>query len=173
MTANTAGNPSVPQCRISTTCRITRAVIGSISDESLFLTLPTQGLTVLLCLIGAVSSVAFAVGSPASADNLKSVVRTVNAIVNPEDAWRLEDQARRYNRPHEERYWRSYGAGLEQQRRERGEAVPPRGGWHQYSIPIDPDEAYRLQYQARRDGHINEDRYWARYREGLQHGPQR
>src|SRR6516162_7864347 len=63
--------------------------------------------------------------------------------------------------------------GLEQQRRERGEAVPPRGGWHQYSIPIDPDEAYRLQYQARRDGHINEDRYWARYREGLQHGPQR
>ena len=50
--------------------------------------------------------------------------------------------------------------GLEQQRRERGEAVPPRGGWHQYSIPIDPDEAYRLQYQARRDGHFNEERYW-------------
>ena len=130
--------------------------------------------TALVCLIGAVSSVVFAVGSPASADSLKSVVRTLNAIVNPEDAWRLEDQARHHDRSSEAQYWRDYGAGLEQQRHERGDAVPPRGGWHQYSTPIDPDEAYRLQYQARHDGHINEDRYWARYREGLeQHGPQR
>ena len=95
--------------------------------------------TVLVCLIGAVSAVAFAAGSPASADSLKSVVRTLNAIVNPEDAWRLEDQARRHDRPHEERYWRNYGAGLEQQRRERGEAVLPHGGWHQYSAPIGPE----------------------------------
>ena len=130
--------------------------------------------TVLVCLIGAVSSVAFAVGSPASAESLKSVVRTLDAIVNPEDAWRLEEQAWRHDRPHEESYWRNYGAGIEQQRRERGEAVPPHGGWHQYSTPIGPDEAYRLQYQARRDGHSNEERYWARYREGLeQQGPRR
>jgi hypothetical protein len=84
--------------------------------------------TVVFCIFGAFSAVAIAVRSP-SADSLESVVRTLNAIVNPEDAWRLEDQARRYHRPNEERYWRNYGAGLEQQRRERGGAVPPRGGW--------------------------------------------
>ena len=129
---------------------------------------------IMVCLIGAVGVVATAVGSPASADSVKSVVRTLNAIVNPEDAWRLEDQARRYHRPNEERYWRNYGAGLEQQRRERGEAVPPRGGWQRYSTPIDPDEAYRLQYQARHDGHFAEDHYWARYRQGLEErGPRR
>ena len=130
--------------------------------------------TVVFCLIGAVSAVAIAVGSPASADSLKSVVRTLNAIVNPEDAWRLEDQARRYHRPNEERYWRNYGAGLEQQRRDRGEAVPPHGGWHQYPTPIDPDEAYRLQDQARHEGHFAEEHYWARYRKGLEErGPRR
>src|SRR5262249_44844539 len=130
--------------------------------------------TVVVCLIWTVSAAAIAVGSPVWADNLKSVVRTLNAIVNPEDAWRLEDQARRYHRPNEERYWRNYGAGLEQQRRERGEPVPPRGGWHQYSTPIDPDEAYRLQYQARHNGHFAEEHYWARYRRGLEeHGPRR
>ena len=124
--------------------------------------------TVVVCLIGAISAIAIAVGCPASADSLKSVVRTLNAIVNPEDAWRLEDQARRYRRTNEERYWRDYGAGLEQQHRERGEPVPPRGGWHGYSTPIDPDEAYRLQYQARRDGHFAEEHYWDRYRQGLE-----
>ena len=130
--------------------------------------------TVVVCLIGAVSAVAIAVGTPASADSLKSVVRTLNAIVNPEDAWRLEDQARRYHRPNEERYWRNYGAGLEQQRRERGEAVPPRGGWHGYSSLIDPDEASRLQNQARHDGYFAEEHYWDRYRKGLdERGPRR
>jgi hypothetical protein len=130
--------------------------------------------TVVVCLIGAVSAVAIAVGCSASADSLKSVVRTLNAIVNPEDAWRLEDQARRYHRTNEERYWRNYGAGLEQQRRERGEPAPPRGEWHGYSTPIDPNEAYRLQYQARRDGHFSEEHYWGRYRQGLEEpGPRR
>ena len=125
---------------------------------------------VVVCLIGAVSAVAIAFGFPASADSLKSVVRTLNAIVNPEDAWRLEDQARHHDRPNEERYWRNYGAGLEQQRRERGEAVPPHGEWQRYSTPIDPDEAHRLQDQARRDGHLGEEHYWARYRKGLDEG---
>ena len=129
---------------------------------------------VVVFLIGTIGAVAIAVGPSAAADSLKSVVRTLNAIVNPEDAWRLEDQARRYHRPNEERYWRNYGAGLEQQRRERGEAVPPRGGWHGYSTPIDPNEAYRLQYQARRDGHFAEQHYWDRYRQGLEErGPRR
>jgi hypothetical protein len=106
---------------------------------------------VVVCLLGMVSPVAIAVVSPASAESLKSVVRTLNAIINPEDAWRLEDQARRHDRSNEAHYWHDYGAGLDQHRRERGETVPPHGGWNRYSTPIDPDEAYRLQDQARRD----------------------
>src|SRR5215472_11940218 len=114
---------------------------------------------VVVCLLGVVGPVAIAVVPPASAESLKSVVRTLNAIINPEDAWRLEDQARHHDRPSEARYWHNYGAGLEQQRRERGETVPPRGGWRRYSTPIDPDEAYRLEDQARRDDHFGEEHY--------------
>ena len=129
---------------------------------------------VVVCLLGMVSPVAIAVVSPASAESLKSVVRTLNAIINPEDAWRLEDQARHHDRSSEARYWHDYGAGLEQQRREHGETVPPHGEWNRYSTPIDPDEAYRLQDQARHDGHIREEHYWGRYRKGLgEHGPGR
>jgi hypothetical protein len=65
--------------------------------------------TVVFCIFGAFSAVA--VGSP-SANSLKSVVRTLNAIVNPEDAWRLEDQARRYHRP--KHYWDRYRQGLDE-----------------------------------------------------------
>jgi hypothetical protein len=39
--------------------------------------------------------------APPRPDSLKSVVRTLNAIVNPEYTWRLEDQARRYHRTNE------------------------------------------------------------------------
>ena len=48
---------------------------------------------------------------PALADSLDSVVRTINAIINSDDAWKPEDQARRHDRPSEKRYWRNYGAG--------------------------------------------------------------
>ena len=41
------------------------------------------------------------------------IVRGLNAVVNPGDAQRLEDQARRNNQPAEERYWRDYRTGLE------------------------------------------------------------
>jgi len=41
------------------------------------------------------------------------MVRTLNNVLNPGDAQRLEDQARRNHRPQEERYWRDYRAGLE------------------------------------------------------------
>jgi hypothetical protein len=121
----------------------------------------------LAWLIGVASVVAVGFGPPASADNLKSVVRTLNAIVNPEDAWRLEDQARRHERPQEEHYWHNYGAGLEQQRRSRGESGPQYGGGARYGNQIEPDEAYRLEDQARHDGRRDEGNYWARYREGL------
>ena len=49
----------------------------------------------LTYLIGAIGLVMTGFGPPAAAESLKSVVRTLNAIVNPEDAWRFEDQARR------------------------------------------------------------------------------
>jgi hypothetical protein len=39
---------------------------------------------------------------------------------------------------------------------------------------VDFDEAYRLQYQARRGGHFAEEHYWDRYRQGLEErGPRR
>jgi hypothetical protein len=125
------------------------------------------GMRVLtVSLVGAAALGVANFGSPASADNLKSVVRTLNAIVNPEDAWRLEDQARRYRHHNEERYWHGYAAGLEQQRRERGERVPEYHGWDRYERPIDPDEARRLEDQARRFGHPRAQDYWRRYQEG-------
>jgi hypothetical protein len=57
----------------------------------------------------------------ASAQNLNDMVRTLNNVVNPGDAQRLEDQARRNGRPQEERYWRDYRAGLDSPDRNRRE----------------------------------------------------
>lgn len=121
----------------------------------------------LICLIGAIGLVMPGFGPPAAAESLKSVVRTLNAIVNPEDAWRLEDQARRDRRRDDEHYWHNYVEGLEQQRRERGGPEPQHGIDKRYSGQIDPDEARRLQDQARHFGRPKEEQYWARYREGL------
>ena len=120
----------------------------------------------LTCLTGAVALAIAGFGPPAAAQSLKSVVGTLNAIVNPEDAWRLEDQARRYRRRDDERYWRNYGEGLDQQGRERGGSEPRRDE-RRYSGQIDPDEARRLEDQARRFGRPKAEQYWGRYREGL------
>ena len=54
-----------------------------------------------------------------SAQNLNDMVRTLNNVINPGDARRLEDQARRNGRPQEERYWRDYRAGLDSPDRNR------------------------------------------------------
>ena len=54
-----------------------------------------------------------------SAQGVSDIVRTLNAVINPGDAQRLEDQARRNNQPAEERYWRDYRAGLETHDRSR------------------------------------------------------
>jgi hypothetical protein len=56
---------------------------------------------------------------PQSAQGVGDVVRGLNAVINPGDAQRLEDQARRNNRPAEERYWRDYRTGLETPDRSR------------------------------------------------------
>ena len=50
---------------------------------------------------------------PGSAQGVGDIVRGLNAVINPNDAQRLEDQARRNNRPAEEQYWRDYRTGLE------------------------------------------------------------
>src|SRR5258705_8655154 len=50
---------------------------------------------------------------PASAQGVGDIVRGLNAVINPGDAQRLEDQARRNKQPAEERYWRDYRTELE------------------------------------------------------------
>ena len=68
----------------------------------------------LLCTVGLVGLLAAVSGAgTASAQSVNDMVRTLNNVLNPGDAQRLEDQARRSGRPQEERYWRDYRAGLE------------------------------------------------------------
>ena len=56
---------------------------------------------------------------PSSAQGVGDIVRGLNAVINPGDAQRLEDQARRNNQTAEERYWRDYRTGLENPDRSR------------------------------------------------------
>ena len=68
----------------------------------------------LVCTAGLVELLAVVPGAPTgSAQTASDMVRTLNNVLNPGDAQRLEDQARRNHRPQEERYWRDYRAGLE------------------------------------------------------------
>ena len=57
--------------------------------------------------------------APAPAQELNRVVRTLDRILNPQDARRYEERARREHRAEEEHYWRDYRVGLEEQGRER------------------------------------------------------
>ena len=54
------------------------------------------------------------------------MVRTLNNVLNPDDARRLEDQARRNGRLQEERYWHDYRAGLGSSDRYRRDYRDPR-----------------------------------------------
>src|SRR5262249_28316016 len=79
-----------------------------------------------------------------SAQNLNDMVRTLNNVVNPGDAQRLEDQARRNGRLQEERYWRDYRAGLASPGSYRGDYRDPRdegfqgdSGYRGYRDPRD------------------------------------
>lgn len=115
----------------------------------------------LCCLAGLVGLIAAAAGpQPALAQDVNRIVRTLNTILNPGDAQRLEDRARREGREDEERYWRDYRAGLEHRHSEREGA---------YARPdqIGPDEARRLEEQSRRNRRSEEERYWRNYRAGL------
>ena len=76
----------------------------------------------VLYIAGAVGLLAVAPGaSTGSAQSVNDMVRTLNNVLNPGDAQRLEDQARRNGRLQEERYWRNYRAGLGSPDRYRGD----------------------------------------------------
>lgn len=92
---------------------------------------------------------------PAAAQELNRVVRTLDRILNPQDARRYEERAHRNQRPEEEQYWRDYRSGLEAQRRERGERQ------RQF------EQARHYEEQARRNHRGDEERYWHEYRDGL------
>src|SRR5437868_7560403 len=64
---------------------------------------------------------------PVLAQGVTDIVRGLNAVINPNHAQRFEDQARRNDRPAEERYWRDYRTGLETPGRS-----PDTGSRHDY-----------------------------------------
>lgn len=86
-----------------------------------------------------------------SAQSVNDMVRSLNNVLNPGDAQRLEDQARRNGRPQEERYWRDYRAGLDTRGdrrpddRERGDCRNQRNEGYQ------GDSGYRRDYRDQRD----------------------
>src|SRR6185503_6045963 len=70
--------------------------------------------TRLLCTAGLVGLLAAVPGARTGfAQSMNEMVRTLNNVLNPGDAQRLEDQARRNGRLQEERYWHDYRAGLD------------------------------------------------------------
>ena len=74
----------------------------------------------LLCTAGLVGLLAAVPGArTGSAQGVNDMVRTLNNVLNPGEAQRLEDQARRNGRPQEERYWRDYRSGLDSPDRNR------------------------------------------------------
>src|SRR5436305_4826146 len=96
--------------------------------------------------------------APASSQDLNRVVRELNRVLNPDDARRYEEQARRNHRLEEERYWQDYRVGLEAQRGDHGRE-------------IGPAEARRFEDESRRRKDYDEERYWRDYRAGLERQP--
>ena len=107
-----------------------------------------------------------AVPGPAPAQDVNRIVGTLNAILNPQDAARLEERARREGREEERRYWQDYRAGLEH-RRPEPEAYD-QGYRRGYSIGA--ADAHRYEEEALRRHRYDEERYWREYRAGLEHG---
>ena len=110
----------------------------------------------LLCTAGLVGLLAALPGAGrGSAQGVSDMVRTLNNVLNPNDAQRLEDQARRNSRPQEERYWRDYRAGLESPDRYRRDDARDYRGRSDYRDPRDEgyqgDSGYRRDYRDPRD----------------------
>ena len=110
----------------------------------------------LLCTAGLVGLLAAVPGArTGSAQSVNDMVRTLNNVLNPGDAQRLEDQARRNGRPQEERYWRDYRAGLDSPDRSRRDYGPDYRGRGDYRYQRDDgysgDSGYRRDYRDQRD----------------------
>ena len=126
----------------------------------------------IFCLAGFAGLLAAAAApQPGSAQEVNQIVRNLNAILNPQDAVRLEERARREGRADEERYWRDYRAGLEHRPPGREESYAPRYGEGERRHEIRAEEARRLEEQARRDRRFEDARYWRDYRAGLESRP--
>src|SRR4030088_339944 len=102
----------------------------------------------LLSTAGLVGLLAMAPGvRTGSAQGVNDMVRTLNNVLNPGDAQRLEDQARRNGRPQEERYWRDYRAGPDSPDRNRRDYGPDYRGRGDYRYQGDEgysgDSGYR------------------------------
>ena len=114
----------------------------------------------LLCTVGLVGLLAVVPGArTGSAQSMNDMVRTLNNVMNPGDAQRLEDQARRNGRSQEERYWRDYRAGLESPDRDRRDyRDKDRGDYRSRDDHRDQrdegyrgDSSYRSDYRDQRD----------------------
>jgi hypothetical protein len=114
----------------------------------------------LLCTAGLVGLLAAVPGGrTGSAQGMNDMVRTLNSVLNPGDAQRLEDQARRNGRPQEERYWRDYRAGLDspdRYRRDGRDGDRPgyreRGDYrYQRDEGFQGGSGYRREYPDQRD----------------------
>src|SRR4029077_5506618 len=110
----------------------------------------------LLCTAGLVGLLAVVPGArTGSAQSMNDMVRTLNNVMNPGDAQRLEDQARRNGRSQEERYWRDYGAGLESPDRDRRD----------YRDRDRGDYRSRDDHRQRNDGYRGDSSYRSDYRD--------
>jgi hypothetical protein len=109
----------------------------------------------LLCTAGLVGLLAAVPGArTGSAQNVNDMVRTLNNVLNPGDAQRLEDQARRNGRPQEERYWRDYRAGLDspdRNRRDYGRTADRTDYRDRGDYRSQRDEGYQGDSSTRRD----------------------
>src|SRR6516225_9675410 len=110
----------------------------------------------LVCTAGLVGLLAVVPGArTGSAQTVRDMVRTLNNVLNPNDAQRLEDQARRNGRSQEERYWHDYRAGLDSPDGNRRDYGPDYRGRGDYRYPRDEgysgDSGYRRDYPDQRD----------------------
>lgn len=122
--------------------------------------------------IAGVVTIGASAPGPASAQDVNRIIGTLNAIVNPQDAARLEERARREGREEERHYWRDYRAGLEHRRAEPEGAhdQPYRDGYRQ-GHQLGAEDARRYEEDARRRHRNEEERYWRDYRTGLGEAP--
>jgi hypothetical protein len=110
----------------------------------------------LLCTAGLVGLLAVVPGArTGSAQSMNDMVRTLNNVMNPGDAQRLEDQARRNGRSQEERYWRDYRAGLESPDRDRRD----------YRDRDRGDYRSRDDHRQRDDGYLGDSSYRSEQRD--------